>query len=327
MRSCERFPEIGGRSESRRQWNGSTSSCGEARPLRVGRHYGHGTPMPRSFNTDGPCNAACNYMRRPLRRLPGVHRVIDQVSYFVVHGPRQTGKTSTLLSLAQDLTGEGSHVSALVPMKAGAAFSADVGAAELAVLESWRQSLKSQLPAELQPAPFPEAPPGSRIASALANWAREAPRPVAVFLDDVDELCGEVLVSVLRQVRSGFVSRPRGFPSSLAVVGAQDVRGYRVADLAPEHMNPASWFNITSRSFALGDFTASEVAELYAQHTTDTGQRFAPEAVALAFALTQGQPRRVNALAKVAVEQVVPDASKPIRREDIEQAQTLLGGG
>ena len=173
---------------------------------------------------------------------------------------------------------------------------------------------------------FPEAPPGSRITSALADWARKAPRPLAVFLDDVDSLSGGVLVSVLRQVRSGFVSRPRGFPSSIALVGAQAVRDYSVSDVAGEHMTPASWFNITARSFALGDLTAGEVAELYGQHTTDTGQRFEPEAVAFAFALTRGQPHLVNVLAKVAVEDVVADASKPIRREDLMRAQTLLAG-
>jgi hypothetical protein len=66
------------------------------------------------------------------------------------------------------------------------------------------------------------------------------------------------------------------------------------------------------------------VVELYQQHTADTGQRFEPEALALAFELTQGQPWLVNALAKVAVEELVPDSSQPVRREDIERAKGVL---
>ncbi len=91
-----------------------------------------------------------------------------------------------------------------------------------------------------------------------------------------------------------------------------------------EHLGTSSPFNIKVRSLTLRNFTAEEVAELYTQHTADTGQHFEPGALTLAFELTQGQPWLVNALAKVAVEELVPDTSQPIRREDIERARVLL---
>jgi hypothetical protein len=47
-------------------------------------------------------------------------------------------------------------------------------------------------------------------------------------------------------------------------------------------------------SLTLRNFNEPEVAELYQQHTTDTGQIFEPEAIELAFDLTQGQPWLVN---------------------------------
>lgn len=90
------------------------------------------------------------------------------------------------------------------------------------------------------------------------------------------------------------------------------------------HLGTASPFNIKVRSLTLRNFTAYEVAQLYAQHTQDTGQRFEPEALALAFELTQGQPWLVNALAKVAVEELVREVSQPIRRADIERARAVL---
>ncbi len=69
-----------------------------------------------------------------MRRLPEVRRLIDQEGYFVVHAPRQVGRTTALLSLAQELTSEGRYVAALVSMEVGAAFHDDIGAAEAAIL-------------------------------------------------------------------------------------------------------------------------------------------------------------------------------------------------
>lgn len=280
--------------------------------------------MPRWFNTAGPCNPVDNYMLPALRRLPEVQRLIDQKGYFVVHAPRQVGKTTALLSLARELTAAGRHVAALVSMETGAAFPEDIGAAESAVLASWRNTLPGQLPDELQLPPIPDAPPGGRIGSALTAWAASVPLPLVVFLDEIDSLRNGVLVSVLRQLRSGYPSRPERFPSSLALIGLRDVRDYKVASDGRDHLGTASPFNIKVRSLSLRNFTADEVAELYSQHTTDTGQRFEPEALALAFELTQGQPWLVNALAKVAVEELVPDTAQPVRRTHIERAKALL---
>jgi hypothetical protein len=280
--------------------------------------------MPRWFNTAGPCDSADHYMLPAMQRLPEVRRLIDQKGYFVVHAPRQVGKTTALLSLARELTAEGQYVSALVSMEVGAAFPQDIGAAELAMLNSWRSALSAQLPPALQPPPFPEAPPGRRIGMALASWAESSPKPLVVFLDEIDALRNGVLVSVLRQLRDGYRNRPEHFPTSLALIGLRDVRDYKVASGERDYLGTSSPFNIKVRSLTLRDFTAGEVAELYAQHTADTGQRFEPEALVLAFELTQGQPWLVNALVKVAVEELVPDTAQPIRREDIERARALL---
>lgn len=280
--------------------------------------------MPRWFNTAGPCRPDHHYMLPAMRRLPDVHRLIEQQGYFVVHAPRQAGKTTALLSLAGELNTEGRFVAVLVSMELGAAFPHDIGAAELAVLESWRNGLSAQLPPALHPPPFPEAPPGSRIGTALTAWSRATPKPLVVFLDEIDALRNEGLVSVLRQLRDGYRNRPEHFPSSLALIGLRDVRDYKVASEERGHLGTSSPFNIKIRSLTLRDFTPEEIIELYAQHTAETGQPFEPEALALAFELTRGQPWLVNALAKVAVEELVPDTTRPIRREDLDRARALL---
>lgn len=75
------------------------------------------------------------------------------------------GKTTTLLTLAQDLAKACKYSALLVSMEAGAAFPHDIGAAELVLLDELRSAAAWQLPAELQPPPFPDAPPSAGFLS------------------------------------------------------------------------------------------------------------------------------------------------------------------
>lgn len=63
--------------------------------------------MRKFFNTTGPCRPDDHYMIDPLSRLGDVRTLIDDKQYFIVHAPRQTGKTTTLEALAKQLTAEG----------------------------------------------------------------------------------------------------------------------------------------------------------------------------------------------------------------------------
>lgn len=280
--------------------------------------------MPRWFNTAGPCNPTDHYMLPATARLPQVPQLIAKKSYFVLHAPRQTGKTTALLALACDLTASGQYVAALVSMEVGAPFSDDPGAAELAILSAWHGAASWQLPSELCPPPWPQTEPGRRIGAALQAWVQAVPRPLVLFLDEIDALQNETLISILRQLRDGYPGRPQAFPHSLALVGLRDVRDYKVAAGGSDRLYTASPFNIKVESLTLRSFTAEEVAALYQQHTDDTGQRFTPEATAYAFALTQGQPWLVNALARQVVEVVVPDGAIPITMAHIQAASERL---
>ena len=92
----------------------------------------------------------------------------------------------------------------------------------------------------------------------------------------------------------------------------------------PGRLGTSSPFNIKVSSPRLPDFSEPEVRALYAQHTAETGQRFAPEAVDLAWQLTRGQPWLVNALAAEAVDRLVRDRAVPIDTPAIEQASEFL---
>lgn len=257
-------------------------------------------------------------------RLPELRRLIEREEYFIIHAPRQVGKTTMMMQLAQELTAEGRYAALLVSAEAGTAFNDDIGAAELAMIGTWRDDAEIWLPPELHPPAWPQAEPGHRLATALRAWAAALPRPLVLFLDEIDGLENEALISVLRQLRNGFRNRPKGFPWSLGLIGMRDVRDYKVKSGGSERLNTASPFNILTRSLTIGNFTADEVATLYRQHTTETGQVFTDEAVARAYELTQGQPYMVNALAKVSVEELQTELAQPITSTEIERAKELL---
>lgn len=280
--------------------------------------------MHRWFNTEGPCNPEDHYMLPATARLPQVMRLITQKRYFVLHAPRQTGKTTAFLALAHELTTSGRFASALISMEAGAPFSNDPGAAEEAILSDWRGSISWQLPPDLQPPAWPASAPGSRIGVALQTWAEAVSRPLVLFLDDIDALQDRSLISVLRQIRSAYPRRPQSFPWSLALIGLRDVRDYKVVSGGSDRLHTTSPFNIKAESLTLRSFTAEEVASLYQQHTAETGHVFIAEAIAHAFELTQGQPWLVNALARQVVEVLVPDVTVPITAAHIDTAKDIL---
>jgi hypothetical protein len=148
---------------------------------------------------------------------------------------------------------------------------------------------------------------------------------VALFLDEIDALLDESLLSVLRQLRDGYPSRPTGFPHSMALIGLRDVRDYKIK-LRPdtESSGTSSPFNVKVESIRLRDFTAEEVARLYRQHTQETGQVWTDESVAQAFELTQGQPWLANALAYHLTNRVIRDRNVTLTQEHIEAAKDAL---
>jgi hypothetical protein len=281
--------------------------------------------MKRRFNTAGPCVPELHYMIPAARRLPEGPGLVEQGAYFVVHAPRQTGKTTALRALAEDLAAQGKHAALHFSCEMGEAAGDDYEAAEKLVLESIRRRAELALPDPLKPPPFPDVTKGGALGAALEAWARACPRPLALFFDEIDALRGQSLISVLRQLRDGFLYRPSAFPASVALCGLRDVRDYKAASGGdPDRAGTASPFNVKLTSLRVGDFTLEEVRELYAQHTADTGQAFTEEATLHAFELTAGQPWLVNALAREVVETMAVKAPSPIEVAHLEAAKERL---
>ena len=69
----------------------------------------------RHFNLEGPVCAHEHYCVPPLERvdLDEILQLIDWKKYFVLHAPRQTGKTTVLEALADRLNSDGSTAASI----------------------------------------------------------------------------------------------------------------------------------------------------------------------------------------------------------------------
>src|SRR5215468_11115730 len=100
--------------------------------------------MVRRFNTAGPCRPEYHYMIPPLGRLPEAPGLVEQMGYFVVHAPRQTGKTTTLRALAEELAAGGDYAALCFSCEVGEAAGEDYGGAQRGVLGQVRSRAEAR---------------------------------------------------------------------------------------------------------------------------------------------------------------------------------------
>ena len=288
----------------------------------------------RFFRTSGPVHPDKHYAIPPLERLDldDILSLVREEEYFVLHAPRQTGKTTTLLALC-DLLNEGAAGDlrcVYTNVEAGQPRREDAGSAIRGILNQLADRARGagdDALAGIWKAALEDGGPSDGLRSALSRWAQVSPKPIVLLLDEVDALVGDTLLSVLRQLRAGYDQKPSKFPQSVVLCGLRDVRDYRL-QFDPDRPSPAggSPFNIKAESLRLGDFDEAQIRALYAQHTEDTGQEFEPAALEAVWEQTQGQPWLVNALARQACfrRKAGRDRSRPITEANILEAREVL---
>ncbi len=287
----------------------------------------------RFFTTEGPVRPDRHYSLPPLSRwhLDEVLDLISQEKYFLLHAPRQTGKTSCLLALMEHLNREG-HYQAVYANLEGAQTAREDVARGLrticgAIGAAARLWVGEERLFEWTQAAWREQGADGVLTGLLTRWSLASPRPIALLLDEVDALIGDTLIALLRQLRAGYHQRPAAFPQTVILCGVRDLRDYRIhASSERTVITGGSAFNIKAKSLRLGDFSAAETRTLLLEHTCETGQVFAPEALDRVWELTQGQPWLVNALAYRACFELPAgrDRTQPITLDLIDQAKEQM---
>jgi hypothetical protein len=257
----------------------------------------------------------------PLPRLPEARRLVDRGGYFVLHAPRQSGKTTFLRHFAHTLTAEGTYAALYLSCEGAEACADDMRAAQKVIVRRVLLEAGKQLPPELRPASSSQLESVSLLTDVLSAWCQACPRRVVLLLDEIDAVRGQSLISVLRQLRAMFPDRPDGAPWSVVLSGVHDVREYKTAS-GGGRLGTASPFNVKIASLVLEAFTHDEVQALLLQHMAETGQSFTAEAIGCITEATGGQPGMVNALAREIVEEI--RVVGPITAAHVETAKERL---
>ncbi|MDR1870735.1 MAG: hypothetical protein LBS60_02215 [Deltaproteobacteria bacterium] len=272
---------------------------------------------PKKFNIAGPCVPSDDYMLPALPRLPNVLKLIKSKKYFVLHAPRQSGKTTSIKAAVERINAEGEYyalncsleelrmctdkdeaMSLIVAGLYGALFDSGVKALEKVAVSGFLAEARAR-------ADFNSSP----VRVCFKVLCKRLDKGLVVFFDEADCLTEQPLWSFLSQLRRGFTERRKSpFPSSIALIGRRNIRDY-TAQIRPDSqiLGSGSPFNIIVKALTLANFTPEEIEDLYGQHTEATGQVFLDEAVQKAYYWSEGQPWLVNALAREAVGEILDD--------------------
>ena len=260
--------------------------------------------MKKFFNTAGPINKEDHYYIDSKKRidLDEIQELIDDKKYFILHAPRQTGKTTLLLDIMETLNSSDTYACAYANIEAAQAARHDVNEG----MESICNTIASRIETHLKDNAPKEwiyrgdgatTPSKIKLYELLKYWSETTSKPTVLFLDEVDALVGDTLISLLRQIRSGYDQKSISFPHSIILCGVRDVKDYRIHTSSNEIITGGSAFNIKSKSFVMGSFKKEECKELWLQHTQATGQEFEEKIWDKLWSDTKGQPWLVNALA------------------------------
>ena len=297
------------------------------------RIYGILCGMARWFNIAGPCIADDHYMLPASERLPAVWSLIRKKQYFLVHAPRQCGKTTAFRALMDEINAKGEMAAMYCSVEAVQTWrDPDKAMPQLAAqlwtdLDLYAHVFGADAKEELSQA-VKTYPPASVVKDTLKWLAERVKKPFVVFFDEVDCLERDVLIAFLRQLRNGRISctAPNTFPVSMALIGLRNIRDYKMF-VRPEGQSTgeASPFNVITEAMTISLFTEVEVRALYRQHTDETGQVFEEGALRKAWDYSRGQPWLVNALARWCVEEIhKEDFTQPVTAADMDAAKEAL---
>jgi hypothetical protein len=262
-------------------------------------------------------------------RLTGIVELIEQKQYFVIHAPRQSGKTTLLLDLVNRIHCEGKYYALYCSLEAAQGII-DPKEGIPVIVKGLKSDLRyTTIPGARQFAADADYGDFTNVLKdELTDFCLSLDKPLVVFFDEADCLSEGTLITFLRQLRNAYNTRTRTpFVQSIALVGMRNIRDFK-ARIRPdsESLGSASPFNIITKALTFNNFTKEETISLYAQHTAETGQVFEPDAVETVYRQTQGQPWLVNAIAREVIEKMTQsDYTQPVTAELVEKAiQTII---
>ena len=282
--------------------------------------------MRKYFNVAGPCRSEKHYMVPAGSRCSQLSSLVDQEAYFVIHAPRQVGKTTLIRDFVDQLDRQGAYLALYCTLETAHGLSNPKEGMPV-ILKALEKAIRFNGRFQKHLEPVDQETPNASLHSTLAAYCAALDKPLVIMFDEVDCLTGETLISFLRQLRQGYVEKDSiPFVHSLALVGVRNIRDYKgMVRQGKETLGSASPFNIVTEALTIRNFNFQELVQLYGQHTEATGQAFPEEVTQSIYRETSGQPWLCNAIARQIVEKILEgDISKTITPSLVKEAIEII---
>ncbi len=143
-------------------------------------------------------------------------------------------------------------------------------------------------------------------------------KKIVIFIDEFDGIPLSELqnfLTTLRRLYQKYKGVEQKALYSVGLIGIRNVTKLIVGGVSP--------FNIADQ-VDLPPFSLKNTRDLYTQYTEETNQPFTEEAVKKIYEETEGQPWLVNRLGTILTMDVKPGTTSPIEKSDVEKAIHLL---
>lgn len=138
-----------------------------------------------------------------------------------------------------------------------------------------------------------------------------------IIIDEFDGIPNKAVSDFLYSLRRIYLSNtPQRCPYSVGIVGVKSI-------IQLNYDRSISPFNIQD-DFALHNFTAEQVQELFAQYAKEVGQTITEDVIENIYQQTAGQPFLVNRIAQILTEEMDIGLEKTINHSHFEQAHKQI---
>ncbi|HMZ60511.1 MAG TPA: ATP-binding protein, partial [Leptospiraceae bacterium] len=231
----------------------------------------------RSFNTSGPNIPEMHYTLGRKNLIQKGIELVDNMRYFTIWAPRQTGKSTYFRLLANELENDGYRVCHIN-------FENYKTSTENGLFKSLRLDMQKFWSIDLKSQTFIEFFDEIR---SVDN------RKLVLICDEIEGLNSEIFNQFLHTIRNLYHSRSDHSLKSVVLVGVSNITGIIQDNASP--------FNIADE-LDVPYFTDEETKELLGQHETETGQLFEEKVKQKISEITANQPGLVNGFARKLVE-------------------------
>src|SRR4030095_12026633 len=175
----------------------------------------------RFFNTAGPINPNKHYYVPHRLDEITLLQLINQEKYFILHAPRQSGKTTAINIFAEQLNSSGNCSALYINVEPAQTARSNVEKGLFTILNVIKARAHKAFPDNRALAFFDTITAaeisGNSLYECLEYLSSNLGKPLILFIDEIDSLVGDTLISVLRQLRAGYPNRPDDFPQAVCL--------------------------------------------------------------------------------------------------------------